>query len=202
MHGWGGNASHLAKFVRPLVTAGFEVTALDGPAHGRSSGRSTTVLEIADAIAWLVEHHGTFYAAITHSFGAMAVVLAMQRGVSMRRLVLISPPAHAEGLVTKFASRLSLRQPTIDVLRRQVERRSCPEVWDWLGLDRLSPPPAVPTLVIHDLDDADVPVAEGRSLVRHWPHARLMETRGLGHRLILRDREVITTAVQALCDAS
>jgi len=198
MHGWGGNGSHLAKFVRPLMKAGFEVWALDAPAHGRSSGRSTTVFEIADAITWLTDQQGPFYAAITHSFGAMSVALAMRQGVSLERLVLISPPAHAEGLVTKFASRLSLRQPTVDVLRRQVERRSCPEVWDWLGLDRLEAPPTIPTLVIHDRDDADVPVGEGRSLARHWPLARLIETQGLGHRLILRDSEVIATAVRTL----
>lgn len=198
MHGWGGNSSHLAKFVRPLLKAGFEVVALDAPAHGASSSRATTVFEIVDAIAWLVEQQGPFFAALTHSFGAMSVSLAMRRGISMERLVFISPPAHAEGLVTKFAGRLLLRQPTVDVLRRHIEQRSSPEVWDWLALDRLPTPPAVPTLVIHDRDDVDVPAAEGRSLADHWPHARLLETQGLGHRLILRDREVIAAAVQAL----
>jgi pimeloyl-ACP methyl ester carboxylesterase len=132
----------------------------------------------------------------------MSVTLAMRQGVALERLVLISPPAHAEGLVTKFADRLSLGQPTVDALRRHIERRSKPEVWGWLALDRLPTPPAIPTLVIHDRDDADVPAAEGRSLADHWPQARLMETQGLGHRLILRDREVIAAALRALGEAS
>jgi pimeloyl-ACP methyl ester carboxylesterase len=198
MHGWGGNSTHLAKFVRPLLTAGLGVLALDAPAHGSSSGRATTVFEIAEAIGWLAKRHGPLVAAITHSFGAMSVVVALGQGVSMERLVLISPPAHAEGLVAKFATRLSLRQASIDVLRSVIERRTGEDVWGRLALDRLSSPPSLPTLVIHDHDDADVPVTEGRNLADHWPKGRLLETQGLGHRRILRDQAVIRAAVLAL----
>jgi len=36
VHGWGGNASQLNPFVRPLVAAGFTVVAHDAPSHGLS----------------------------------------------------------------------------------------------------------------------------------------------------------------------
>jgi pimeloyl-ACP methyl ester carboxylesterase len=50
-------------------------------------------------------------------------------------------------------------------------------------------------LVIHDRQDREVPIAEGRRHLRNWPHARLMETSGLGHSRMLNDPSVISVAV-------
>jgi pimeloyl-ACP methyl ester carboxylesterase len=55
-------------------------------------------------------------------------------------------------------------------------------------------------LVIHDEQDKDVPVSDGRLLVDLWPGARFQGTTGLGHRRILRDPGVIADIVQA-CEA-
>ncbi len=51
-------------------------------------------------------------------------------------------------------------------------------------------------IVIHDEDDNDVVIASGRALARAWPGAKFMQTRGLGHRRILRDAAVIAVAVE------
>jgi pimeloyl-ACP methyl ester carboxylesterase len=48
-----------------------------------------------------------------------------------------------------------------------------------------------PLLVIHDRDDAEVPWTDGADLVDAWPGARLLLTRGLGHRRILHDAVVV-----------
>src|SRR5882724_4635880 len=47
LHGWGGQAGRLSEFVEPLLRAGFSVVALDGPAHGDSEGRQTTLTDFA-----------------------------------------------------------------------------------------------------------------------------------------------------------
>src|SRR6476619_6407329 len=39
VHGWGGHAARLSRFVEPLEAAGFSVIAFDAPAHARSSGK-------------------------------------------------------------------------------------------------------------------------------------------------------------------
>ena len=41
----------------------------------------------------------------------------------------------------------------------------------------------VPALVVHDVEDEDVPWEEGERYARLWPGARLLSTRGLGHHL-------------------
>jgi pimeloyl-ACP methyl ester carboxylesterase len=52
-----------------------------------------------------------------------------------------------------------------------------------------------PCLIVHDLDDRDVPWAEGECYARHWPGARLYTTQGLGHRRVLDAPEVIDAAL-------
>ncbi|MEO1075318.1 MAG: hypothetical protein AAFX41_05055, partial [Bacteroidota bacterium] len=47
VHGWEGDALNFVAFVGPLRKAGFDVVALDGPAHGASSGERTDALRHA-----------------------------------------------------------------------------------------------------------------------------------------------------------
>jgi pimeloyl-ACP methyl ester carboxylesterase len=50
-------------------------------------------------------------------------------------------------------------------------------------------------LVVHDAEDADVPVREGEAIAAAWPGAELVRTHGLGHRGVLRDPGVIQRVV-------
>ena len=46
-----------------------------------------------------------------------------------------------------------------------------------------------PALIVHDLEDRDVPWSEGERYARYWPDSRLLTTRGLGHSRMLDDGE-------------
>jgi pimeloyl-ACP methyl ester carboxylesterase len=61
-----------------------------------------------------------------------------------------------------------------------------------------SPVIACPALVVHDLEDREVPWAEGERYARHWPGARLLSTTGLGHHRIVDDCEVIGASLRFL----
>ena len=52
-----------------------------------------------------------------------------------------------------------------------------------------------PGLIVHDLDDRDVPWGEGERYALYWPDARLLTTQGLGHNRILDDVHVIDAAL-------
>jgi hypothetical protein len=56
--------------------------------------------------------------------------------------------------------------------------------------------------VIHDRDDTQVPWKQGAALARHWPGARLLTTRGLGHGRILADDAVARAAVDFIAGRS
>ena len=70
VHGWGGHAGRLSRFVEPLVAAGFSVVAFDAPAHGDSSGRRSSLPDFVDAILAVAAATGPVTAVIAHSMGA------------------------------------------------------------------------------------------------------------------------------------
>ena len=56
----------------------------------------------------------------------------------------------------------------------------------------------ISTLVIHDQDDKEVPVTDGKAIAAHAPGTRFLETKGLGHRRILHSSSVAEAVVSFL----
>ena len=48
-----------------------------------------------------------------------------------------------------------------------------------------------PTLLIHDEEDYDVHVNCSETIAKHHPNAKVIKTKGLGHRRILKDNMVM-----------
>lgn len=190
-HGWSGRAAHMAAFAPSLVDAGFQVIALDAPAHGRSAGRSTDLPTISGALRAVGEAFGPVHAIVAHSFGAACALHAVVDEMPIGRLACISPPATLEGLVEKFAAIVGLSGEVADVHRRLLEKRFGTDVWEKFSADYLASKARLPGLVIHDRNDREVPVGEGRSVAAAWTDAKLIETEGLGHRRILSAPNVI-----------
>ena len=76
-HGWSGRGTQCAFFIEPLLQAGFQVISFDGPAHGETPGKQTSILQFADVILQINKRYGPFDAAFTHSFGGMLLAYAM-----------------------------------------------------------------------------------------------------------------------------
>jgi pimeloyl-ACP methyl ester carboxylesterase len=57
-------------------------------------------------------------------------------------------------------------------------------------------------LVIHDSNDRFIPHSEAVELAGAWPDGRLITTTGLGHHRILRDPEVIDSAVAFISEST
>ena len=53
----------------------------------------------------------------------------------------------------------------------------------------------LPGLLVFDHDDPEIPPQQFREAAVGWPDCRVLETRGLGHNRILRDRGVIDAVV-------
>ncbi|MGA5304037.1 alpha/beta hydrolase [Nucisporomicrobium flavum] len=201
VHGFQSRAASWAGFVPALHEAGLPVLAYDAPGHGDSGGVSATIVDQAALIARLQEKHGPFRAIVAHSFGVLCAYHAMRSGVQAGRMVAISAISDFAYLADAFCTQLSLRPSISRELRRRTEIYFRPETDIW---ERFSPTyrpeqVAVPTLVIHDEDDKEVPVRHGRRLAETYAtSADLVLTQGLGHRRILGDRAVIETATRFL----
>jgi pimeloyl-ACP methyl ester carboxylesterase len=55
-----------------------------------------------------------------------------------------------------------------------------------------------PALIVHDVEDREVPWSEGERYARFWRDSRLLSTRGLGHNRIADDAGVIAAALRFL----
>lgn len=197
LHGWGGRGTQLGFFVKPLLAAGFRVVTFDGPGHGASGGRETDLGEFARAVATMNEKEGPFHGVVAHSFGAVAAVLAAERGVPIERFVLLGAPSQLEGTFQKFGAELGLGHAAFRIFQREAEERAgvrAAETHVGLIGNRLGKP----ALLIHDANDDVVPYLEAEETAKRWAGARLFETRGLGHRRGLKDPRVIEATVEFL----
>src|SRR5215213_441677 len=78
LHGYESSVINFDRYIKPLTKAGFEVLAFDAPAHGRSSGKQITVLAYKNFILHIEKEYGPVKNFIAHSFGGLALSLALE----------------------------------------------------------------------------------------------------------------------------
>lgn len=197
VHGWRGHSAQLNGFIAPLSRSGFRVVAFDQPAHGRSTGRRTNVLEMAEAVQAVAGAVGALHAVVAHSLGATASAIALHDHLPADRAVLLAPPAEAPLFARALAATLGLSPERTEGMIAQVERDvgrqlESFDVRNFAGWIRQ------PALVFHDVGDREVPFAHGRAIADAWPGATFVPLQGLGHRRLLADPGVIGESVAFL----
>ncbi|MFB6531186.1 alpha/beta hydrolase [Streptomyces sp. NPDC056399] len=202
VHGWSSRASRLTAFAEALLERGYSPVAFDVPGHGESPGRDSNIVEYREIIRRLHARHGDFDAVVAHSFGVLASLFALRDGVRTARFVGVGGVGSFDLLVKGFQGALGVDDRVLRCMRDHVERRLVPGepgVWDRFGADRDAGELGAPVLLFHDDGDDMVPLVHSRRLVRaHGDRARLVVTRGLGHRRILKDPAVVDEAVEFL----
>jgi pimeloyl-ACP methyl ester carboxylesterase len=196
-HGWGGRAGRFSALAAALVARGFAVAVFDAPAHGASMGRQASLPQFARALLDVSLSLGPVDALVGHSLGGAAVSLAMHRGLQAERAVLLAPPADVFLFSNAFAEHLRIPERARTMMRQNLEAR-LQITWEELHIPTLVRNLRVPALVVHDLQDSDVPYAHGEEIAQSWPGAQLHTTSGLGHRSVLRDPQVIERVVDFL----
>jgi pimeloyl-ACP methyl ester carboxylesterase len=201
VHGWGGWASRLGAFVRPLVETGHQVVGMDLPAHGSSSGRRTNPFEMADALLKVAGSAGPVHALISHSFGGLVTLLAMERGLKPGAAVHLAPALRADHVRARFAEIFRLRPRVMDALVRVIDSHFGSEVWEELDARRIayrlaSRGPDVPVLIVHDPEDRDAPFSDAVAMSHILPRARMLRVADAGHHHILVEERAVTAAVE------
>jgi pimeloyl-ACP methyl ester carboxylesterase len=193
-HGWSGNAAQLSSFIRPLLDAGFRVVAFDQPAHGHSTGRRTNLPRMADALQSIARAVGPLHAVVAHSLGATAAALALFDHLPAKQVVLVAPPAAPPYFAQRVASYLGLSQKRTEGMLSQLQREVGIHL-DSLDIRSIAGWMRQPALIFHDVQDREVPFAQGRAIAEAWPNARLVPLARLGHIRPLSDAAVVRQAV-------
>ena len=190
VHGWAGDAQQLRAQGDTLAAAGFDPLLLDLPAHGRSSGWRSNLLQWVRALFAVSARFGPWDGVVAHSLGAMATAHALARGLPARRVALLALAPPPWQFLRWFAQAMGAGESLAARMRGQVEQREGVSLQlfepAWLG-ERL----AQPTLLVHDRGDLTAPLSGSEALLAGLPAGRLHVTENLGHRRLLADPAVM-----------
>lgn len=201
IHGWRSRTEYMHLLIEGFLEAGYRVLSLDLPGHGGSLGRRLNMALAVEAVRRAADWFGPFTAMVGHSFGGAVAVNAAVGSVdglapvAVDRLVTIASPSSMPKLFADFGRMLKLGPRSQSVVEAQVERLTGHGIVEFDSARQLLRVP-LPTLVIHDADDREVSVEEARSTARAGDHVRLNVTRGLGHRRIITDPNVVRETVE------
>jgi pimeloyl-ACP methyl ester carboxylesterase len=199
LHGWGGSSFQMHAFIPALLARGLSVVAFDAPGHGQSSGHWLAIPRYARAILRAQQQLGPFHGLIAHSMGGAAAARAIGLGLPVQRAVFIGPPASEYEFFSQWAQPFELSEHALRLTKLKVEERVGLS-FEALRAPAIAPEIARPLLVIHDREDREVPWDDGAAIAAAAPDARLQTTRGLGHRRILRDPEVVNSSIEFLLE--
>lgn len=199
VHGWNGRGIQFHRFIEPLVGAGHTVLAIDGPAHGDSTGRITSYFEFTDTVRALLTRKGPFRieGIIAHSFGAAAVINALEKERMAIRTVCIAPVLKLQELLYRAFDRIGVP--------RRLYLKLVKEFEDHFGYrlaednpHRLLGDLPGSLLMVHDIEDRTAPYRDTLQSARQHDHVDLWPSKGLGHSGVLRDGAVIDRCVAYL----
>lgn len=198
VHGWMGRATQFRKFIPGYTEAGYKVISFDATGHGQSQGSKSHLLEFARIIKYLSDHYGGFLMVVGHSLGGVSVLHAINQGVHVEKLVMISSPTIASHIVEEFRKRLNASAKCEKYFHRYVLKKFGQPFEEYSASYAIEYIKEVELLIIHDQDDPEVSLDSPRKLKEKYPTARLILTKGLGHTRILKDEEVILSTLEFL----
>ena len=197
VHGWSSFGLRYLPWIKPLQDMGYAVVIFDQPGHGHSGGRHCTLPDFIDTVREVGRHFGDAALTIAHSLGGAAAALAQGETWHSQKLILIAPAADPVAATQRFTQFVRLGEHLRGRLHDNLESLTGINIHD-LQVHRHLPSLGQPALIVHDLDDHDVPWAEGERYARHWRGARLFTTQGLGHHRVLDAPEVIDASLAFL----
>ncbi len=192
VHGFESRAYNFEPYILPLIDKGLCVYAMDGKAHGLSDGKTITLPEYIMMFKELENEVGQFDGFIAHSFGGLAICLyEEQKKLAESRLVLIAPATETSTSLRLFCAFLKLDEKIKTAINQLIEYASGNSP-DYYSLNRIIPKLENKILWVHDEDDDITPISDlsGLLLKKH-ENVEFMITKGLGHRRIYKDPDVM-----------
>lgn len=192
LHGFSSTIMKFDHFVSPLIKQGYEVIAVDAPAHGKSTGKQVSVLEYKAMIKKVNEAYGPVDSYIAHSFGGLALALYLAENNHDRnnKIVLIAPATETSTAINIFCRFLKIDEQVKKAMEQEIFEKSGIAA-NHFSISRVASLIKADTLWIHDEDDEITPWSDAQVIEQmQLPNFIFMLTKELGHRKIYRDNKV------------
>jgi alpha-beta hydrolase superfamily lysophospholipase len=201
-HGFDSNSYNFERYITPLLELGFEVLAFDAPAHGLSTGKTINAGEYRDTVLKINELYGPIDGIMSHSFGGLAVALAVEKleDNQHKRLVLIAPATETTRSITSFFKYIPVSEKVRAEFDKLIERVGGNPA-SWFSVSRVIQQISTPTLWVHDKEDNITPFEDMQHLLaKNLQHVEFEITEGLGHSKIYRDNRITDKVVAFLSE--
>lgn len=196
VHGWSGRGTQLITIAEKFNSLGYTCISFDAPAHGKSEGKTTLMIEFVACIMEIEKHHQFEYA-IGHSLGGMSVLRAMAQGLKVKKAIVLGIGDLIEDIIIDFVTKLKLDLKYVSLINQSFERKFGLKMKDFassVSVQKIEQP----IMIIHDENDLDVPVSCAYSIEKNSKNVKLLITKKLGHRKILSDEKVIKEMIDFL----
>ena len=199
VHGWSGRGTQLFKIADELLKNDFATISFDAPAHGKSAGKNTIMVEFIESILEIDRKFGPFDTVIGHSLGGMALMNAMNMGLKTNKIITIGSGNVVLDIFIEFISKIEMNPKQVDLLRIYFEKKYnklMDSLSSYINVSKIK----IPILVIHDENDDEIPVSCAYAIEKSFnpdvSGGKLIITKGLGHRKILGDSMVINAIIK------
>lgn len=181
VHGWESNASRWENILPYLQKSGSTIIAIDGPAHGLSSGKEFNIPQYAKFIDIAVQKINPKYL-IGHSLGGKTCLYYQSKyqNNTIEKMVILGSPSDFKIILYNYISMLSLNSRISKGLEDHYLKEFKLKLENFSGKFFAS---NIKTkgLIAHDTDDTVVLFEEAKKIASTWENAVFIETKGLGH---------------------
>ncbi len=193
VHGFQSCSGNFGHYITGLVNKGYQVLAFDAPGHGLSAGKRINLPVYLSMIKRIDETYGPVQDFLAHSYGGLVVSHYLETAPhdGSTKAVFIAPATETTSTIDSFFSYLRLS----DRVRTEFDRI----IYELGGhlpvhfsVRRALNNIRASILWLHDEQDELTPVKDAlRARDDNHPNVRFHITRGLGHRRIYRDNQVV-----------
>ena len=181
LHGWESNSFRWHKLISKLCQEGFNIIAMDAPAHGKSTGNSFNVPLYVEGINEVVKQFEPNYI-VAHSVGGMAALYHQYKYPenSLQKIVSLGAPSEFSDLMRQYKAILQFNNKVADALNRLVHKKFGFQIKEFSTAAFARSIDAA-GLLIHDELDTIAPYWASEQVHANWKNSTLIKTNGLGH---------------------
>ncbi|MEO6719648.1 MAG: alpha/beta hydrolase [Ferruginibacter sp.] len=201
LHGFGSAAHKFHQYIAPLLEKDYEVLAFDAPAHGTSEGTRINAVDYSDMIEAVIKLYGPVNSFLAHSFGGIALSLALEKLVHNEdtRIALIAPATETRSAVDGAFSMLRIKDEEVRQEFDKIIFEISGQKTEWFSIKRALQNIKAKILWIHDEDDDITPLKDALKIKeQNLPNVEFVITKGLGHRKIYGDLLIKTKVLEFL----
>lgn len=182
-HGWESNSARWKDLILKFHKAGYNIVALDAPAHGASGGKRFNAILYSEFIATVSKHYNPDII-IGHSVGGMSSVFSLKNHPNqcIKKLILLGAPSEFDYLLNRYVDLMGYNNNIRNSLNDIIIERFGKTPKDFSTAKYIQSL-KTETLIIHDKQDPIIPYRDALLLKNNHQNSALITTEGLGHSL-------------------